>query len=44
MRDIIALNRIDIPKMVWNNNLGFILILLDILSNLLLNHEYVLFS
>ncbi|KAI5427122.1 hypothetical protein KIW84_032515 [Lathyrus oleraceus] len=44
MRDIIALNRIDIPKMVWNNNLGFILILSDISSNLLLNHEYVLFS
>ncbi|KAI5403811.1 hypothetical protein KIW84_051097 [Lathyrus oleraceus] len=44
MRDIIALNRIDIPKMVWNNNLGFILILSDISSNLLLNHEYVLLS
>ncbi|KAI5428319.1 hypothetical protein KIW84_033348 [Lathyrus oleraceus] len=44
MRDIIALNRIDIPKMVWNNNLGFILILSDISSNLLLNHEYVLFT
>ncbi|KAI5410417.1 hypothetical protein KIW84_055791 [Lathyrus oleraceus] len=44
MRDIITLNRIDIPKMVWNNNLGFILILSDISSNLLLNHEYVLFS
>ncbi|XP_050913862.1 uncharacterized protein LOC127128558 isoform X3 [Lathyrus oleraceus] len=44
MRDIIALNRIDIPKMERNNNLGFILILSDISSNLLLNHEYVLFS